>query len=520
MNPTDMVFEHRRPAWSRPETVFIVASLTLLLAFLVPLTPAVLGVLWVCTFCLAGAVTIICVAAASSADLIGFVPLVSGLTLLRLAATAAAARRLIQQQPADPLLQSTGAFLAGQWPLGAVLIGLLLTAVVSVVVFASSQKIALASTGYIGRILPLKRIGIETDLRMGVIDQDQARVLAGRIGSEFRFFAGMQGASLLMRGETAICVVILLACVLFPMLGGPDTGSGTAFLTQTAPAITALAVFAMVPLAIVAACCGRMMSHDTLALRPESDLQHAAPAKKISIITKEAGTQEEIEILNPDALSLSPQQIVDFEPSAEHSSASAPVCGHSFRKELEKLQTITESKASGRLENKFSCRTAESYYDKLSRSIVSASLVRVLMAANSLKDLPVTVAVNVAIRLAQKQKKTLLVDTDTTRHPLARVFDLDPQTLLKKTLGTCFENLSVCTVPTAKIPALLKNTDMLRRFDVMLVYAPECGDLRKETSGQFEGFFFTENPAQTDLPPCFHSLKTVPSIHVALNGSR
>jgi hypothetical protein len=191
--PMNSMLEPRRPAWSRPEAVFIVAALALLGAFLVPMSPAVLAVLWVCTFCLAGAVTIICVAAGSSSDLIGFVPLVSGLTLLRLAALAGSARRIIQQEPADPLLQATGGFLANQWPLGAVLICLLMAVIVSAVVFAASQKIALASTGYIHRILPLKRVGLETDVRMGVIDEAQAQTLARRLVSEFRFSRGCRG---------------------------------------------------------------------------------------------------------------------------------------------------------------------------------------------------------------------------------------------------------------------------------------------------------------------------------------
>lgn len=538
-NPMDNALEPRRPAWSRPEVVFITAALVLLGAFLVPFSPAVLAVIWVCTFCLAGAVTIICLAAGSSSDLIGFVPLISSATLLRLVALAAASRRIAQQDLPDPLTNATGVFVSQNWPLGAILVCLLMAAIVSIAVFAASQRIFLASTGYTQRILPLKRIGIETDMRMGVITEEQAQTLAQRIVTEFRFFAGMHGVATLIRGEVGIIVVILLACVLMPALGpGLQTLSGQELMSQYVPPVVGLAIFTLVPAVIAAVACGAMMSRDTLALRSENPPQAASPTRKIAIISKDSGVSEEIELLNPEFTLQSGEQIADFEPIGAEIAVPEETQTPSrsaFEEALQTAQALSapvaetsktpEPAAADKPDGdeKMICRNAEEYYEKLSRIICrSAMPARVLLAAGSAADLPVTVAVNVAIRLAQKQKKVLLVDSDTSRSALAQVFELDQRMLQKKAMPTCFENLSVCNIPASKLSRLLQKSAVARVFDVALVYAPDAGQLKIRPFENLTAFYFSvqSTPPQNLQTTLAGAVRAIMPIHSVLNSPK
>ena len=155
--------EFSRPAWSRGEIVFVFSSITLLLALLIPMPEIVLDILWGFTFCLAGAAIIICLSAQNSSDLRGFVPVVSGLILLRLVVLASSARRIIEEEPMGILINCFGPMMAGSRPLGAVLLCLLLGVICVIVIFMSCQKISAASNNYIDHILPLKKIGLETD---------------------------------------------------------------------------------------------------------------------------------------------------------------------------------------------------------------------------------------------------------------------------------------------------------------------------------------------------------------------
>jgi hypothetical protein len=547
-NPMDNALEPRRPAWSRPEVVFTTAALVLLGAFLVPVSPTFLSVIWICTFCLAGAVAIICLAAGSSADLIGFVPLISAATLLRLTALAAASRRIAQQDLPDPLTSATGVFLSQNWPLGAMLVCLLIAAVISIVVFAASQRVFLASAGYIQRILPLKRVGIETDMRMGVITEEQAQTLAQRIVMEFRFFAGMHGVATLIRGEIAIIVVILIASVLMPALSSnSQTLSGQEFISQSIPPVVGLAVFTLIPAVITAAACGSMMSRDTLALRSEHPGQNVSSAKKITIVAKESGSPEEIELLNPDFTLYNNEKVADFEPvgvDVNVSQETRKTSDSAFEEALQTARMLPSAcesleapdsaacadpkpKLSGAVgagdradtHETLDCRSAEEYYETLSRMILSTPMpARVLLAAEIHIDLPVTVAVNVAIRLAQKQKKVLLVDSDISRSALAQVFELDRRILQKQALPTCFENLSVCGVSASKLSKLLQKSSVARSFDVIMVYAPDSSGLNIHPSDNLAAFCFSlKTPPQKLQTALGSAVKTVPPMHSVLS---
>ncbi|MHC5120800.1 MAG: FHIPEP family type III secretion protein [Planctomycetota bacterium] len=456
------------PVLFRPEAVFVAAAVTLLVGLLLPVHANLLDILWVCAFCLAGAAILICTAAKSSVDLIGFVPILSVLTLLRIALGAVTARKIIAHDATGMLTSSLGKALTASWPLGAVLTELVLAVVLVILIFAACQRMSIASNNYLQQILPLKQIGVETDLRMGVVNEANAKMLAGRITTERRFFSGMNGVSLLMRGEAAISIFILLGCLV-------TLASGNSFETISQEGllgpVMAFGVFSLVPAVIVAVACGGLMSKETLALRPENDDQLAVKTKKITIISKETGDAEEIELLNPDFVDHAgvDDRIVEFEPPRQAEAAAAAAAPPP--------QPDTTDKTPGFP----SCSTPGEYYKKLGQligAIKSRPRVAVLTSENT-HSLPVTVAVNIAIGLAQQKQKVLLVDTDTARNALAQVFELDPALMRKKIQSSCLENLSACSVPMEKIELLLrKNKKMLSGFDTLLVYAPAAEQMR------------------------------------------
>jgi Na+-transporting methylmalonyl-CoA/oxaloacetate decarboxylase gamma subunit len=103
----------------------------------------------------------------------------------------------------------------------------------------------------------------------------------------------------------------------------------------------------------------------------------------------------------------------------------------------------------------------------------------VLLAASGLADLPVTIPVNLAVSLASTGK-CLLIDLDSKRDALAKVFEVDSskfETHLKVTpLPTEFENLSVWP---ARYFDLLKQMNLRslldavgKQYDYILLYAP------------------------------------------------
>ncbi len=110
----------------------------------------------------------------------------------------------------------------------------------------------------------------------------------------------------------------------------------------------------------------------------------------------------------------------------------------------------------------------------------SNSQVRpVLLAASGLTDLPVTIPVNLAVSLS-RAGKCLLIDLDSKRDALAKVFEVDSskiQTHLKMSpIPTEFENLSVWP---ARYFDLLKQMNLRslldaanKKYEHILLYAP------------------------------------------------
>ena len=251
--------------WSRPIAFFIAASVTLLVSLLIPCPPIALDVIWIFALLITCSVTWVCVTVRHSADLIGLASLVSFLTLLRLALQVITAGKIIRQHPSGALLKIVGDTLATSGTLAALWICLLLAAIAVIIVFAACQRITIASNNYLQNVLPLKQIGIETDLQMETIDTISAQTLRHRIACESRFFSGMNGAGLLMRGEAAICIFTLIVCLTMPELTGSlQTESENEYLSHIASSVIALSVFSLVPAVIVSVSCG-VLTRTTLA---------------------------------------------------------------------------------------------------------------------------------------------------------------------------------------------------------------------------------------------------------------
>jgi len=102
-------------------------------------------------------------------------------------------------------------------------------------------------------------------------------------------------------------------------------------------------------------------------------------------------------------------------------------------------------------------------YDNLAREIAGKEEKIIVMAGASPADLPVTIPVNVAMRLAKSGKKVLLTDMDETREAIARVFNITNEQK-GRICESCVRRLWVGYVQTEQIKA--------SNFDFVIIYAP------------------------------------------------
>lgn len=443
-----------RTVWSRGEIVFAAATCALAAGVFVPVPELLLDILWVCVLSLTIAVGLIFPAASSTADLKGFSAMLSGPALLRIGLVGAMCVRLTAGRPAGWLIPATGRALTVLWPLGAALACLVAAAVLVIVLFGACQRIAAGAERYRQRIYPLKCVGIETDVKMGVISTQQAHTLAGKVQSESRLFGNLAGTSLLMRAEGAIEIAAMLICLVVPFLG-TRSGSGMEQIAGGAAAAVGLVVFSFVPAVVAATAAAYLAGKDSLTLRTAPTGQEPS-GRTFTLVDRETGQCEEVELLNPDFVGYKQQD--DRDEGDEKFAEFEP----QHRTPL--IETL-----------RFSAGSQQAYYRQLAGAVADASAASrmIVFAAQDVRQLPVTVFVNTAILLAHEGRKILLADADTRRNALSQVFETDAVNAESAVRTTGLEGLDL--YPFGDEPEHTKAilAEAAREYSCVLIYAPD-----------------------------------------------
>lgn len=484
-----------RTIWTRGEVVFLAAAIAMMAGAIVAIPTLVLDILWVCVLSLTIAAAIIFPAASSTADLKGFALLLSGPALLRIGLVGAVFSRLLGGDSGGFLITATGKALTGPWPLAAALVCLVGAAALVTSLFAACQKIAAAAERYLNRIHPLKCVGIETDLKLGVITAEQARTLAAKVHDESRLFVNLSGASRLMRTEGVIDITAVLLCMIWPFFGtASQGGSGMERIAQAAAAAVGLTVFSLVPAAVSAMAGAYLAGKDSLTLRTASTQQESS-GRTFTLVDQETGRREEVELLNPECVAAGrPFAASDNERVAEFEPESEPAL----------IETLT-----------FSAGSAQTYHRQLAgyvENAVAASRV-IVFSARRVRHLPVTVFVNTAIQLVQEGRKVLLVDADRRRNALAQVFEMDAGRLTAAICATRFEGLDLYGIGETADRTAAALAEAAKTYSCILIYAPETAaqEALGEAIETLEPAAFVFDSDAASAPRCCKRIFVTPS---------
>jgi Mrp family chromosome partitioning ATPase len=120
----------------------------------------------------------------------------------------------------------------------------------------------------------------------------------------------------------------------------------------------------------------------------------------------------------------------------------------------------------------------DEYYNELCETVrkVPYSMGPVLFAAENFDQLPVTVVVNTAARLAQAGLKTVIIDADPERDALSTVFEIDKTEAEGQALESCIKGLYVScrdgfvNKNASDLAEMFK--EVSRGFDCGIIYAP------------------------------------------------
>ena len=142
-------------------------------------------------------------------------------TVFRLSLSITTTRLILIQADAGAIIETFGSFvIAGSLIVGLVIF-LIITIVQFVVITKGSERVAEVSARFTLDAMPGKQMSIDSDLRNGDIDQDEARRRRRLLEKESQLFGAMDGAMKFVKGD-AIAGLVIIAVNL---IGGIAVGT-------------------------------------------------------------------------------------------------------------------------------------------------------------------------------------------------------------------------------------------------------------------------------------------------------
>ncbi|MHC4500515.1 MAG: FHIPEP family type III secretion protein, partial [Planctomycetota bacterium] len=428
---------------------FLVAAgaAAVLAGLLFPLRAHILDVLLIFSICLTAAIVLITFSARSAVQVQSFPLLIVVVTCLRVASGVACAKLLLVYGRAGTLVNVFGELIVGEHLMLTVLVFCLLATITLGVTFRSAKRISRTAAEFASDIVPTRQASLETALGADIISESQARGLETRTGLETGFFAGMNGAATFM----LCCVVAEFVIIIVDIVGSLAVGASTAgrmtlrtqgTLAVGAGAISIISIFTisaaashLVRKSFISSAAddwfGEFGHCDTERIPVAANEVASAQASASSV---EAGTDSghdkamiavdrlarvELRVEPQSAGTDGPTAVADMETYLDTFTRDAE-----WLKEEQTIARHDESEDRGLWA--WQEIKDDNCYELIAELIENRPTDEartVLMAAECVDELPVTVPVNAAMRLSHRHQRCLLIDLDWERDAIAKVFD-------------------------------------------------------------------------------------------------
>jgi len=483
----------------RNDFLFTAGALAVIAGLLFPGGAHLLDVVLIFSVCLTAAVLIIAFSANAILEVSGFPLLILAATMLRMGLSVAFVRLILSKADAGTIISLVGSVLIRGGAIAMILIFASLAVVVFVVVWRTSLKLGRAGAEFADDIAPVRQIGIDNDLNAGVIDETSADRLHRNLAREAGFFFAMVGAARFMLCAAFVELLTIAAgTVGVLMMGVAGVASGGVSVKMYAALVAVAGVINQLS-ALLVSFAARYLALNNLVIPAEYE--------SVSLVWRNERTW--IEVVSTEASMAVPESEDNTIIRQRREYVESPGCFeaefndtvHPAAPDDEQLharQTFSGKKidwsqtppsAENQIEEADSSlwmrQEVENSgcYDAIAGLIGSAygdNRKTILMAAESVELLGVNIPVNVAIRLAQSGRRCLLIDLDSHRAAVSKVFDIDGAQhdggTLPGAIATCIENLWV--LPVGYFGAARSvETEVISRlesqYDNLIIYAPD-----------------------------------------------
>ena len=141
-------------------------------------------------------------------------------TLFRLSLSVATTRLILLDAHAGHIIDAFGRFVAGGNLVVGIVVFIIITIVQFIVIAKGAERVAEVAARFTLDAMPGKQLSIDSDLRSGLIDKDDAKRRRSRLERESQMHGALDGAMKFVKGDAIASIII----VIVNLLGGLTIG--------------------------------------------------------------------------------------------------------------------------------------------------------------------------------------------------------------------------------------------------------------------------------------------------------
>lgn len=131
-------------------------------------------------------------------------------TLFRLALTVATTRLILLEADAGNIIQAFGTFVAGGNLVVGIVVFIIITVVQFIVIAKGAERVAEVSARFTLDAMPGKQLSIDSDLRSGLIEKEEAKRRRTLLESESQLNGALDGAMKFVKGDAIASIIIVV----------------------------------------------------------------------------------------------------------------------------------------------------------------------------------------------------------------------------------------------------------------------------------------------------------------------
>lgn len=192
------------------DLIIVSAVIGILVILFAPISTPLLDFMIVLNFAFAITILLLTFYVVKPVEFSTFPSLLLVATLFRLSLNVAATRLILTDGFAGDVIAAVGSFAVGGNAVIGLVVFFILIVVQYVVVTAGAQRVSEVAARFTLDSVPGQQMSIDSDLNMGLIDQDEAKARRRVLEREAAFYGAMDGASKFVKGDAVAGIVIVL----------------------------------------------------------------------------------------------------------------------------------------------------------------------------------------------------------------------------------------------------------------------------------------------------------------------